>query len=199
MNKQELLVGGLTEEQADKVMELLKDFVPKSRFNEVNEMRKEAEKQLQARDAQIEELKKSDITADLKTQIEALQAENAKNLSALNATRLENAIQMQLKDAGARNVKAVMPFIDLTKYTVGENGEVNGLADAINALKTDANSNFLFVTETAKGAPSGVTPVNGRTQTTGITKAQFNRMSYKERIDLYNSDRETYNTLVNEE
>lgn len=61
MKKEDLLAMGLTEEQADKVMDGLNgDFVTKSRFNEVNTELKAARTALSERDKQLEELKKVD-------------------------------------------------------------------------------------------------------------------------------------------
>ena len=60
MKKEDLLAMGLTEEQADKVMDGLNgDFVTKSRFNEVNTELKAARTALSERDKQLEELKLS--------------------------------------------------------------------------------------------------------------------------------------------
>ena len=63
MKKEELVKLGLTEEDAEKVAkaseEELKGFVPKSRFDEVNEARKHAEDSVKERDKQIEGLKES--------------------------------------------------------------------------------------------------------------------------------------------
>lgn len=76
MKKEDLLAMGLTEEQADKVMDGLNgDFVTKSRFNEVNTELKAARTALSERDKQLEELKKVDAAA-LQAQITQLQADN---------------------------------------------------------------------------------------------------------------------------
>lgn len=39
-------------------------------------------------------------------------------------------------------------------------------------------------------------PSNHNSTNGGITKDDFNKMGYKERLDLYNSDRELYNSLI---
>ena len=61
MTKEELVSMGLSEEQAGKVLdahkEELKEYVPKSRFNEVNEEKKTLKSQLADRDKQLTELK----------------------------------------------------------------------------------------------------------------------------------------------
>ena len=60
MTKENLLEWGLTEEQANKVMEGLNgSFVTKSRFNEVNTELTNAKNTIKERDTQLETLKKS--------------------------------------------------------------------------------------------------------------------------------------------
>ena len=75
MNKQKLLAMGVTEEQATQIMnELNGNFIPKSRFDEVNELKKSYQEQLKQRDTQLEELKKNvGDSEQLKKQIETLQ------------------------------------------------------------------------------------------------------------------------------
>ena len=79
MKKEDFLKLGLTEEQATKAAEAsaeeLKGFIPKSRFDEVNEQKKKLEEDIKTRDKQLEELKKLDAEG-LKVQIEKLQEEN---------------------------------------------------------------------------------------------------------------------------
>ena len=59
MTKEELKALGLTDEQIGKVDEAYKGFIPKSRFDEVNEAKKKAEETIKERDKQLEALKKS--------------------------------------------------------------------------------------------------------------------------------------------
>ena len=64
MTKESLMEFGLTEEQANYVMESLNgSFVPKSRFNEVNRELQNAKTTIKDRDQQLETLKQS--TADI--------------------------------------------------------------------------------------------------------------------------------------
>ena len=54
MTKEQLLEMGLTEEQADKVLsahkEELKGYIPKARFDEINETKKDLEQQIKGRE-----------------------------------------------------------------------------------------------------------------------------------------------------
>lgn len=198
MKKDDLLkIDGMTEELADAVIDAYKGYIPKSRFDEVNEAKKAVEALIVERDNQIAELKKSEnVNDDLRKQIELLQTENAKSIEALKQSKIDSAIALALKDAGAKNIKAVLPFI--TANELNDDGTVKGLDEQIKALKESEESNFLFKSEVVKTV--GVSPVVGATTANKgtISKDEFNRMSYKERVELYNNDRETYNELSKE-
>lgn len=150
MKKEDLIKLGLTEEQAEKVAEAsaeeLKGFIPKSRFDEVNEAKKKLEEELKNRDEQLEELKKIDAEG-LKAQIEKLQKENQdakKQYEAeLSQVRLNNAIEMALVAAKAKNIKAVKALLDLSKIKLdGEN--LIGFKEQVDVLKQADDSKFLF-------------------------------------------------------
>ena len=81
MTKEELVKLGLTEDLAKTVAEAsaaeLKEFIPKSRFNEVSESNKALKTQITDRDKQLETLIKASGDAEsMKTKIEELQAAN---------------------------------------------------------------------------------------------------------------------------
>jgi hypothetical protein len=101
-----------------------------------------------------------------------------------------------LKDAGAKNTAAVRALLkDLEKAEIGEDGAVKGLAEQIKALKeSDA---YLFTSSEA-GKPTGATPAASGTQTPNgtVTKEQFAKMGYKQREELYNTNKELYESLA---
>lgn len=175
MNKEELLKLGLSEEQTEKVLsvnaEQLKGFIPKSRFDEVNNTKKQLEKDLKDRDVQLENLKNS--SGDLETMkqtIENLQRDNkvAKdNFEAeLAKFKLESAIDTTLLSANVINTRAVKALLDMDKIKL--DGDVLiGINEQIEALKNAEDSKMLFkVTETKQKEPnfSGVKPGEGNTQ-----------------------------------
>lgn len=153
MKKEDLIAMGLTEEQAKKVMDSLDgNFVTKTRFNEVNEENKTLKQSVADRDKQLEDLKKSSgDNAELKKQIETLQ-QNAEQQKAheaeLKQLKLDNAIDTALTAAGAKNVKAVKPFIDTTKIKLGEDGKLTGLDEQLKEVqKTEG---YLFAEKQQK-------------------------------------------------
>lgn len=152
MTKENLLEWGLTEEQANKVMEGLNgSFVTKSRFNEVNTELTNAKNTIKERDTQLETLKKSTgDTKALQDQITQLQTDNANQKKAheaeLKALKISNAVDMALTGAKAKNntaVKALMADF-LAKAELADDGTVKGLSDEIKKLVDGQDTAFLF-------------------------------------------------------
>lgn len=141
MNKDELIAMGLTEEQAKKVMDSLDgNFVTKARFNEINEENKTLKKSVSDRDKQLEDLKKSSgDNAALQQQISDLQKQNADQQKAhdeeLAKLKLDNAVEIALSGAKAKNGKAVKAMLDMSKVKLGEDGKLSGFDEQIEALK----------------------------------------------------------------
>lgn len=124
-------------------------YVPKSRFNEVNEAKKALESTVSDRDKQLETLKNSrgDVDA-LKEKIKALQAENKKSVEEAKAKmddlRLNDAIKMAILNK-AQDVDIVSSLFDKTKLILGEDGKVAGLDEQLQAL--EKGKPFLFKTQ----------------------------------------------------
>lgn len=184
MNKEDLIVMGLSEEQAKKVMDSLDgNYVTKARFNEVNEENKSLKQTVADRDKQLEDLKKSSgDSAELKKQIEDLQQQNSVNKAAyekeMAKLRLDNAVETALAAAGAKNVKAVRSLFDTDKLKLDDDGKVDGLEEQINAVKK--SDPYMFAEKEAntpvlrgfQPAASGDFMPNGKTD--------FSQMTYSE-------------------
>ena len=166
MKKEELVKLGLDEETAEKIAnasaEELKGFVPKSRFDEVNNAKKTAEDTVKERDQQIESLKSAGNVDDLKQQIITLQNENKAKDEAhaaeLLKVRIDFDVEAALTEAKAKNHKAVKALLDLEKAELGDDGKVKGLREQIAALTKVEDSKFMFNAVTApkmKGAKTG--------------------------------------------
>lgn len=184
MNKVDLIEIGLTEEQAGQVIEGFKGFIPKSRFDEINEAKKKAEDTVKERDAQLDGLKAVDVEG-LKGKIEALQSANveagAKHKAEIEQMKLISALDKVLVEAGAKNIKMVKPLLNME--TVKMDGErLIGLEDQIKALKSDPASMFAFI---AEGEPSKEVkglyePGKGNSTTTTAEKPK----SYLDWVDV---------------
>ena len=187
MKKEELVKLGLTEEDAEKVAkaseEELKGFVPKSRFDEVNEARKHAEDSVKERDKQIEGLKESAGDAEkLKQQIEQLQQDNKQKDSnhalEIKKLKIDNAVDSALNAAKAKNLKAVRALLDLDKAELDEFGNVKGLAEQIKKLSEAEDSKFMFESSGKPKMKGAKTGEDGIDDNDG--KPDLSKMSYDE-------------------
>lgn len=163
MKKEDLMkIEGMTEDIANGVLEAFKGYVPHERFNEVNEAKKNAEALVRERDAQLEELKKNATASDdLKAKIDELQRANDDARTTYEANikkmQIDNALSIALKDAGAKNQKAVTALLGdvLASAEIDENGAIKGLDEHIKALQK--SDSYLFDTVKAQQL-SGMTP-----------------------------------------
>jgi hypothetical protein len=164
MKKEDLIAMGLTDEQAQKVMDSLDgNFVTKSRFNEVNEENKTLKKSVSDRDKQLEDLKKSSgDNAALQQQISDLQKANADQQKAHDAElmqlKLDNAVELALSDAKAKNSKAVKAMLDMSKVKVGEDGKLSGFDEQLEALKKSDGYMFDIQQQTQQQQFTGFQP-----------------------------------------
>ena len=144
MTLEQLLELGLDEEIAKKVLEAHKEaikdnYVPIARFNEVNEEKKELKIQLEERNKQLKDLKEKaegneELVARI-TELEELNKQTQKDYEEkIAALRKETAIELALKDAKARNIKAVKALLDLDKVSLDGDNLV-GLEEQLKGLK----------------------------------------------------------------
>ncbi len=199
MTKEELKALGLSDDLVDKILTGFKGFIPKSRFDEVNETKKKAEETIKDRDKQLETLKKSTgDTEALKAEIVKLQTANKteadKYAADIKTVKINAAVETALMAAGAKNVKAVKALLNLDKAALDEDGTVKGLKDQIKTIKSAEDSKFLFAEKQQTGL-KGVKPGVGTGQPGKVTKEMFDKMGYKERVDLFNTDKATYDSL----
>lgn len=167
MKKEEFIKLGLSEELAAKCesasQDELKGYIPKARFDEVNNEKKKLELDVRDRDGQLETLKNSTGDVDaLKKQIETLQAENKTKEEAhaaeIKQLKVDSAIDLALGDAKAKNKIAVKALLkDMDKAELDADGSIKGLAEQIAALQK--SDSYLFDakqgTQKVKGAEPG--------------------------------------------
>lgn len=169
MKKEDLVKLGLDEETVAKVeaasTEELKGFIPKARFDEVNNEKKRLETTLAERNTELETLKNSSGDAEtLKKQISDLQEQyqqkDAAHAAEIKQLKLDAAIEAALTDSKAKNHKAVRALLNLEGAELLEDGTVKGLSDQLKALAQAEDSKFMFESATKqkpnfKGAKTG--------------------------------------------
>jgi len=170
MTKEQFIALGLTEDQATKAAEQsaneLKTYIPKHRFDEVNEENKTLKGTVKENEKALEDLKKSTgDAATLTKQIEDLQKDNkAKDeqyQKDLKELKLTNAIKLAIAGK-AQDEDLVAGLFDKTKLILGDDGKITGLDEQLKTLQE--NKKFLFKEE----APADPKPK----VTTGIKTGQ---------------------------
>ena len=155
MTRKQLEDLGLTKEQADSVMKINGDDIENAKgtaSTEIKNLQTEVEglkTQVGDRDKQLETLKASaGDNADLKKQIEDLQTENATakatHESELNQLKIDFAVEKALTGAKAKNIKAVKALLELGEAKLDKDGNVKGLDEQIEKLRSGEDTKFLF-------------------------------------------------------
>lgn len=144
MKKEDLIAKGLSEEQAQTVMDVwndgMKGFVPKERFDEVNGKLKEA-------NSTIETLKKGNAdNEELQKQVREYKDKVAELETASANTAKEYALRDKLKEAGAIDADYIIyKQGGLDKFTFDKDGKPIGIDDVMKPLKE--SSPHLFKAE----------------------------------------------------
>lgn len=153
MKQEDFTALGISEELAKKAAEAskkeLEGFIPKSRFDEVNEAKKTLEEDVKARDKQLEELKKSNGDNEtLQGQIKKLQdsnkAEKERYESELKSLKIANAVKLAV-NGKVHDEDRVAGLIDKEKLVIDENGGIIGLEEQVKSLQE--KKAFLFKSE----------------------------------------------------
>lgn len=134
---------------ADASAEELKTFIPKTRFDEVNEAKKTAEGQVKTLTKDLETAKaNAGDNEDLKKQLDdALQKQKDDKKAfdeQMKDLKVSNAIKLAIVDT-AQDADLVAGLIDKSKLILGEDGRVTGLEEQVKNLKKDKA--FLFKEE----------------------------------------------------
>ncbi len=183
MTLKELMEMGLDEETAKKVLKAYQDsikdkYVPIERFNEVNSQTSELKAQIEERDKQLNELKtkaagNEELTAKI-TELENLNNTTKEEYEEkITALRKETSIELKLKDARAKNIKAVKALLDLEKVSLdGDN--LIGLDEQLKTLKE--KESYLFGEDKIRGRDPNppAEPVDDNYKKNPFSKEHFN-------------------------
>ena len=195
MTRKQLEDLGLTKEQADSIIKINGDDIENAKSAsaaEIKNLQTEVDglkTQVGDRDKQLETLKASaGDNADLKKQIEDLQTENAtakaNHESELNQLKIDFAVEKALTGAKAKNIKAVKALLELDDAKLDKDGNVKGLDEQIEKLRSGDDTKFLFEAQKQtkqqqnfKGFQPGA---SGEQKPGEGEKVDFSKMSYDE-------------------
>lgn len=162
MNKETLIQLGLTEEVAAQVLEAHKEsmagFIPKARFDEVNDRKKQLEADLQDRDTQLEGLKginSEELQAEITKLQEANETAKTEYETKLHDQAFTFAMKEALTGAKARNHKAVESLLNKDGIKL-EEGSLQGLSEQLTALKESDAYLFEMEVQAPEGDPAPV-------------------------------------------
>lgn len=174
------------------------EYVGKGKYDALDALLKGKETELTNANGLIAELKKGTKgNEELQGKITGYETQVAQLQAELEKTKLENAIQLALRDA-----KAVDPdylaFKLREKYSadelkLDENGKVKGMDDKLAGLKTQFPAQF-------EGSCSKKVIENKLPDDQGggesVTKSDFAKMGYQERLKLFNENPTAYAELT---
>ena len=166
MDKDFLKKLGLTDEIADKVMDQHDKDIQQLKDNnaELQSTNDSLNEQITSNAKQLKDLKKvAGDNEELQAKLDKSMSdskEREKKLKDQIATQRKNfAVGNALRDAGAKNSKAVEALLDLDKVSLDDNGQLIGISDQIDNIKK--SDSYLFNSESQpnvqvvdKGNPS---------------------------------------------
>ena len=147
MNKKDLLDLGLDEDAVQKIIIMHGKDIEKHKADlvERDNEAKALAAQLEEAGQTIESFKAMDVDAikaaaeEWKSKAELAQQEAEQKIAAV---KFDHALQDALREAKARNPKAVKALLDLEQIKLSDEGGLEGLEEQLTAVKTD--NDFLF-------------------------------------------------------
>lgn len=173
MERKDLEALGLDDKQTTEVMKLYNAGIEpiKQQVADTKSELDSVKQQVVDRDGQIKSLgEQAGNSEKLNKQIaelqETIKTKDSEAAASLTKVKTDNAVQMALRDAKARDAKAIMPFIDMDTVKLGDDGQLMGIGEQIEKLqeshdylfdKGEDNGGKQTVKITAGGNPSGST------------------------------------------
>lgn len=138
MKKEQFLKLGFTDEMAYKAMDILREelkgYIPKSRFDQVNEVKKDLEKRLSSLEARIEE---ADSIMFTHQELEKILQDFWRNSSALKTEQEEMMkdvlirIAFRTKVVNTGYADLLTGKLDKSKLTVAPDGTLTGIEEQL--------------------------------------------------------------------
>ena len=177
-------------------VELPKEFIDGIITEHTNARNAYAEEQVKAElekqpTTKAENVKDSEEYKALKKSFDDYKAEvSAKETKAAK----EAAYRAILKDANLseKGIEKAIKYAEWDKIELEADGKLKGASDHIKAAKEEWAE--YVTTTTTTGAKTSTPPANNGNS--GVTKEDFQKMSYKDRLQIYNENPDLYNELT---
>ena len=129
----EELANQVTEKLSGKKLMVDSNFVPISRFNDINSQKIALEDMVSQLNTNIDSLKSKDL--DIQKVIDERDKIKSDFENRLINERVNHSLEVELIKVGARNNKAVLSLLDMDKIKLSDTGVV-GLSEQLESLKT---------------------------------------------------------------
>lgn len=147
----EELFEQVKEKLGDKKIDIVNDgrWIPKTKFDEVNNEKNEYKAQVEELNEALGELKgKAKDGEEVEARIQELEEMIENKEKEITNIRKTNAIKFEIMKANPRDVADILPHIDNEVIKI-ENGEVTGLKEQLEKLKEEKG--YLFKDDTPAG------------------------------------------------
>ena len=192
----EELYSQVADKLGDKKIAIVSDgnWIPKNKFDDVNTEKNNYKTQVDNLNQELGKLKKQlEDNQGATATIEDLQKQIKEKEEEMTKVRKQNAIKLEVLKANPRDVADILPHLKDESITINEDGTVTGLKEQLEGLKE--NKGYLFK-ETEPTGTGGSLGNGGKGTGKTITKEEFEKMSYSEKVKLYNQDQELYRELT---
>ena len=165
------------------------------RYNKLKLESEQNAQELAKSQALITELQKGNKgNEELQAKVKGYEEEIANLKKANEKQRVESALDRVLLEANVQDVDYVKYKIKEkgTELKLDEQGNLTGVKDMLDALKVQLPNQFSNSTQQIKEFKL---PQNENPNDKGISKEQFNKMSYQESLKLFNENKEAFDGL----
>ena len=145
--------------------------------------------------ALIEQLKKDNAGNDtLQTKVTEYETKMAQLQTELQQTKIDSALKVALLENKGFDVDYLTFKIkEKGELKIGDDGKIKGLDETITAMKTQYPTQFS--TDSKKKVEENKLPAGDGGKDNTISREQFGKMGYKDRLDLYKENPDAYKEL----
>lgn len=172
----------------------------KAKTTEATTELEDATKQLEGANNTIKDLKKNNSdNEELQTKVkeyeDTMKTQKSDYESKIKNLTLDTAINSLLTTNKAKHSDLLASKFDREKLVINADGTVTGLDEQFKGIKDTYKDLF----EQTLGGNHPANPEGGSGGANGVTKEQFNKMGYKEKVNLYNTNKELYDQFKGQE